>query len=60
MSKIRYGGKTYDMSMHDFYIYKNVKEMIDKLMNNPELLDEFNKQMRIYKLNKIKGNINAK
>ena len=55
MAKIRHGGKTYDdMSMHEFYIYKNVKEMIAKLMNNPELLAEFNRQMRSYKLNKIK------
>jgi len=53
MGKVRYGGKTYDMSMHDFLIHKKAKEMVDELMRKPELLDEFNKQMRKLKLKKI-------
>lgn len=51
--KIQYGGEIFEMSMADFYLQKKAKEIINKLINNPELMDEFNKQMRQVKLKKI-------
>ena len=59
MGQISYNGKVYNMSMKEFYLMKNAKEIVDKLLNNPELLDEFNKQMRKAKLDKLKNKIDG-
>jgi len=60
MAQIRHGGKTYDMTMHNFLLYKKAQEMVDELMRKPDLLEEFNKQMRIAKLKNIKNGINGR
>jgi len=36
---------------------KKAKKIVDELMDNPDLLQEFNKQMRSVKLKQINKNI---
>ena len=59
MAKIYHGGNQYEMDMKEFFIFKKASNMIEELLGNPELLQEFNKQMRSYKLNKLKNRTNG-
>ena len=60
MGQIMYKGKTYEMTMAEFYILKRADEMIEELLNKPELMEVFNQKMRIVKLKNIKDGIKSR
>lgn len=55
MAKIMYKGKTYEMSMGEFYTLKRADEIVEELIDKPILYDEVMKRIRQHKINKIKN-----
>lgn len=57
MAQIMHKGKTYNMSMKDFYVIKRAEEIFEELISKPEVHDKLNELLRKHKLNKIKNEI---
>lgn len=57
MAKIIEHGKTYNMSITEYYLQKKAEEIVHELTTNEELYNKVNELLRKYKLNKIKNGI---